>query len=186
MDNQQLDTILTLQLAVAHAGETDTAPPRLGWWRSSMCDEFGGEDLLRRLTPRTWRWGVLETARAAAIATDERLRRRAEDPENLVTLYRLGFEVDEQVGERLRDLKQREATVEEALPSLAGVTAAWSRDAFESFLRPLGDANVTATITGRRLRGVLPEDPVERARQLAAGLLPLDAQYVLPHYRIRR
>lgn len=186
MTNQQLDAILALQLAVAHAGETSTDPPRLGWWSTAMCDEFGGEDLLRRLTPRTWQWGVLETARAAAIVTDDRLRRRAEDPDNLVTLYRLGFEIDEQVGERLSELKQSESEVEEALPILAALTSAWSREAFESFLRSLGEANFTATVTGRRLRGAPPDDPVEQARQLAAALLPLEAQYILPHYRVGR
>jgi hypothetical protein len=48
-----LDEILTLQLLVAWAGEGLSDPPRLGWWRTMLVDEFGGEDLFKRLTPRT-------------------------------------------------------------------------------------------------------------------------------------
>ncbi|PKN53851.1 MAG: hypothetical protein CVU56_29675, partial [Deltaproteobacteria bacterium HGW-Deltaproteobacteria-14] len=58
-DPHTLDAVLTLQLAVAWAGEADTDPPRLPYWRTALSDPFGGEDLLRRLAPRTWRWAVL-------------------------------------------------------------------------------------------------------------------------------
>ena len=91
MTTEQLDEILKLQLTVAWAGEARTEPPRLGWWQTGMCDEFGGEDLLKRLTPRTWRWAVLETARAAAKRVDDQARSQAYNPDHLVTLYRLGF-----------------------------------------------------------------------------------------------
>ena len=37
-----------------------------------MCDEFGGEDLMKRLAPKTWSWAVLESARAAAKRVDDR------------------------------------------------------------------------------------------------------------------
>ncbi len=50
---QHLDELLELQLAVAWAGESDTEPGRLGWWRTAMCDEFGGENLMRRVGPNT-------------------------------------------------------------------------------------------------------------------------------------
>jgi hypothetical protein len=90
MTNDQLDEVLALQLSIAWAGEANTEPKRMGWWRTGMCDEFGGEDLLKRLTPRTWEWAVLESARAAATKVDDRARNRAEDPDNLITLYRLG------------------------------------------------------------------------------------------------
>ena len=77
MTDSDLDAILALQLAVAWAGEAQSSPPRLGWWRTAMCDVDGGEDLLRRLTPKTWEWGVLESCRAAARRVDDR---RAELP----------------------------------------------------------------------------------------------------------
>ena len=49
-----LDGALTAQLAVAWAGEKGEEP-RLGWWRSDLASELGGEDLFRRLLPHTWR-----------------------------------------------------------------------------------------------------------------------------------
>jgi|AntAceMinimDraft_8_1070364.scaffolds.fasta_scaffold682548_1 hypothetical protein len=48
MNNDQLDEILSLQLIIAWAGEADTEPKRLGWWRTGMCDEFGGQLLQPR------------------------------------------------------------------------------------------------------------------------------------------
>ena len=119
MTNDQLDEVLILQLAIAWAGEANTDPKRMGWWRTGMCDEFGGEDLLKRLTPKTWEWAVLESARAAAKKVDDRARNRAEDPDNLITLYRLGFEIDEQLDERLLELKQSGVPLREAFPDLA-------------------------------------------------------------------
>src|SRR5690606_38217502 len=38
MNPADLDTILTLQLAVAWAGEGETRPPRLRWWRTALND----------------------------------------------------------------------------------------------------------------------------------------------------
>jgi hypothetical protein len=66
MTNEELDGILKLQLAITWAGEGDTDPPRLGWWGTGACDEFGGVNLLERLAPRTrgsssWRRGSTAT-----------------------------------------------------------------------------------------------------------------------------
>lgn len=76
-DPAVLDEVLSLQLLVAWAGEGKTDPPRLGWWRTSLVDEFGGEDLFARLMPRTWRWAVLEAARTAARIADAEARAHA-------------------------------------------------------------------------------------------------------------
>lgn len=46
--NSVLDGILTLQLAVAWAGEAGEEP-RLRWWRTDLAGEFGGRDLFERL-----------------------------------------------------------------------------------------------------------------------------------------
>src|SRR5690349_12871798 len=74
IDSAVLDEILSLQLLVAWAGEGHTDPPRLAWWRTSLIDEFGGEDLFARLMPRTWKWAVLEAARSAARTIDAEAR----------------------------------------------------------------------------------------------------------------
>jgi hypothetical protein len=151
-----------------------------------MCDEFGGEDLLKRLTPKTWHWAVLESARAAAKRVDERARNRAEDPDNLLTLYRLGFEVDEQLDERLLELKQSGTPLSQAFPDFAELQENWSTERFEAWLTECGESSYTATATGRRLKGKAPEESCEAAKRLAAALLPLDKEYVLPHFRMGR
>jgi hypothetical protein len=182
----QLDAILELQLGVAWAGEARTEPPRLSWWQTAMVDEFAGADLLRRLTPRTWEWAALETCRAAASKVDREARAGADDPDHLVSLYRLGFELDERLDERLLELKQGETAPAEALPRLAQLLREWSRERFESWLAECGAASYTTTATGRRLKGEMPADTSEAARQLVAALLPLAESYSLPHFRLRR
>ena len=186
MNNDQLDQVLVLQLAIAWAGEANTDPPRLGWWRTGMCDEFGGEDLLKRLTPKTWKWGVFESARAAAKKVDDRARNLAEDPDNLMTLYRLGFEIDEQLDERLVELKQSPVPPNETFPELAALCETWSRERLKNWLGECGESSYSATATGRRLKGKAPEDFCDAATKLAAALLPLDKEYSLPHYRVGR
>ncbi len=186
MTNDQLDEILALQLAIAWAGEADTDPRRLGWWRTAMCDEYGGQDLLKRLTPKTWEWAALESARAAARRVDDRARNRAEDPDHLLTLYRLGFEIDEQLDARLLELKQGGVSPGTALPKLAAIYQSWSADTLTHWLGELGESGYSATAIGRRLKGSAPNDRCEVAKKLAAALLPLDTDYVLPHFRMGR
>lgn len=183
MTDEQLDAILELQLAVAWAGEADSDPPRMRWWRTGMCDEFGGEDLLKRLTPKTWEWAVFEAVRAAAKRVDERERDRADDPEHLRTLYRLGFEADEQLDERLLELKRNEVPFSKAFPNVAELSSQWSKERFERWLAALGESGYSATATGRRLTGRAPEDPCDKATRLTAALLPLAKKYPLPHFR---
>ena len=178
-----LDQILELQLGVAWAGEGDTDPPRLGWWRTALWDEYAGKDLLKRLLPRTWEWALLESVRAAARSVDERLRQRADDPDHLVTLFRLGFETDERLDDRLLELKQSGQGVAEALPALAPLLGEWSRDGFESWLGSADAHAYAVTATGRRLKGKAPADPLASARALSGALLPLEREYGLPHFR---
>ena len=186
MTNDQLDEVLVIQLVIAWAGEKSTDSPRLGWWRTEMCDEFGGQDLLKRLTPKTWQWAVLESARAAAKRVDEQARSHAEDPDHLLTLYRLGFEADEQLDERLLELKQSCVPVSEALPNLAVIFETWTAERMASWLGKLGESGYSATATGRRLKGKAPRDLSELTKKLAGAFLPLEKEYVLPHFRVGR
>jgi hypothetical protein len=50
---------LSLQLAVAWAGEAAGEPTRLGWWKSDLVDPEGGGDLFARLALRTAPWAGL-------------------------------------------------------------------------------------------------------------------------------
>lgn len=165
------------------AGEGKTEPPRLGWWRTALNDEFGGEDLFKRLTPRTWKWAVLEAARAAARKVDAEARAQAADADELVSLFRLGFELDEQVDDRLAELKRSAVEPAAALPELGTLTATWNRDAFAAWLKGLGTANVAPSSIGRRLKGEPPDDPAAAAQALVAAMAPLTDRYPATHFK---
>ena len=178
-----LNTILALQILVAWAGEAGD-PPRLGWWRTDMVSEYGGEDLFKRLLPNTWKWATLQSVREAAIRTDADSRREAHDADTLVSLFGLGAETDRQLDERLSDLVRAEQDPTDALPFLAQwIGQPFDRAAFEAWLQQSGEPATTAAPVGRRLKGSLPEDVDTAVRSLVAALVPLSAAYPLPHYR---
>ncbi len=179
-----IDHLLKLQLVVAWAGEADTDPSRLGWWRTSMTDEYGGEDLLRRLTPKTWQWATLEVARAAAKKVDAQRRAHGDDPDRIISLYRFGFDVDERLDDRLLQLKQSGQSPVETFSELEELMAEWSDDAFSAWVGRQEEAAYTTTATGRRLRGEMPESLSDRALRLVSALLPLADHYPLPYFRL--
>jgi hypothetical protein len=177
-----IDTALTSQLVVAWAGETGEER-RLGWWRSDLASEYGGEDLFRRLLPSTWRWAALQGARQAARRVDAELRRRDYEPDRIVSLFSLGFELDERIEERLADLKRSGHTPDEALPGLAVIGDGWHPESFWHWVAGHGEAGGTASPVGRRLSGSLPATVGQQARRLVAGLGPAAESYPLPHFR---
>lgn len=178
-----LDTVLTLQLIVAWAGEAGD-PPRLGWWRTDMVSEYGGEDLFRRLLPNTWRWATLQAAREAARRTDAESRREAHDADALMSLFGLGVEADRRLDERLTDLSRAGQHPTGALPGLAEwIDEPFDRDAFAAWLQQQGEPATAASPVGRRLKGGPPSDIAVAARSLAAALLPLGGAYPLPHFQ---
>jgi hypothetical protein len=185
MTAYEIDKILELQLAVAWAGET-TEPPRLAWWKTAMADEYGGEDLLRRLTPKTWQWAALECCRAAAKRLDEAARSAADDPDNLISLYRFGFEVDERLDDRLLEHKQSGQQLKDIFPELAELLSGWAPERFEAWLQKYGSQTYTTTATGRRLGTDLPKDFPRAAAQLTAALQPIADKYPLPYFRVSR
>ena len=179
----QLDTVLAGQLAVAWAGEAGEAP-RMRWWRTDLANEFGGEDLFARLLPHTWRWAVLEGALEAAKRRVEEIRSQAADTYRLITLFRLGFEIDEHLEGRLADLKRTESDPRVALPVLAKLIGeAWSKEAFVQWLNQHGEAGVVTAPVGRRIKGDPPERLEQQAHALIAALNPLPDSYPMPHYR---
>jgi hypothetical protein len=179
----EIDFLLTAQLAVAWAGESGEEP-RLGWWRSDLVSEYGGEDLFQRLLPHTWRWAVLQAACEAARRCDAESRARHHNPDEIVSLYCLGFETDERIDERLQHLKRSGLPPEEALPSLAKlVTRSWDKAAFTKWLQTHGQPSFVAEPIGRRIKGEPPPQLTELAGQLLAALGPSAESYPLPHYR---
>lgn len=177
-----LDEALCAQFVVAWAGEGGEEP-RLGWWRSDLVSEYGGEDLFARLMPATWRWAVLQAVRETARRRDAELRRQDHDPDRIVSLYSLGFEFDERLEERLRDLKATGKSPTEALPGLSIITEGWRPATFWDWVGGHGTSDPVTAPVGRRLKGAVPSGLDHLVRKLVAGLAPAADAYPLPHFR---
>lgn len=178
-----LDFVLTAQLAIAWAGE-DGEEPRAGWWRTDLHSEFGGEDLFRRLLPHSSEWAVFQAMREVARRNDAELREEAHDADQIVSLYCLGFEIDERVEERLSDLKRAGSAPTTALPSLKeAISDEWNPAQFVEWLDGHGSVDFTIVPAGRRLKGKLPESLELTVSNLLAGFKPLTDSYPLPHFR---
>ena len=105
-----LDTILATQVTIAWAGEGRCSPRRLGWWDTQdLIDQSGGGDLFARLLPQTYAWASIEAVREAATRTDAKARNKMAAPDRMRTLFFLGFEIDEQLSDRLAFLKRSRA-----------------------------------------------------------------------------
>jgi hypothetical protein len=183
LPQSSIDAALTAQLAVAWAGEGGENR-RLGWWRSDLVSEFSGEDLFRRLLPHSWQWAVLQGAREAARIKDAERRVQDHDPDQILSLYHLGFEIDERIEDRLQCLKDSGAPPREALPGLADVIESdWNHDHFLDWAQGHGEVETTVTPAGRRLKGRSSESLEQLVRRFVAALAPLGDAYPLPHVR---
>lgn len=182
---EHVDRILALQFTVAWAGEGRCQPKRLGWWETDLIDEAGGGDFFARLTPRTHAWAALEAAREAARRVDEKARKKMAGPDAMRTLFFLGFDLDEQLTDRLAAHKREGRTPADALPLPIKLTANFSKEALASSLTADGTEPHTVVPGGRQLRGSPPEDPALLVRRLAAGLIPFSEQYPLPFFKVK-
>jgi hypothetical protein len=178
-----LDAVLALQLTVAWAGEGRCSPRRLGWWETDLIDEAAGGDLFQRLMPHTHAWAALEAAREAGLRVDAKARVKMAAPDLMRTIFFLGFELDEQIGDRLATLKRGGRTPAEALPLPLPLTAELSQEKLTAKLQG-GDAAFTVVPGGRQLDGARPGAPEAMVRRLAAALIPLTDHYPLPFYKI--
>ena len=181
--DEHLDIILSLQLAVAWAGESESDPPRLGWWRTALFDEYGGEDLFKRLTPLTYRWAVFQCLLEAAQRTDEAARKKSAEPDRVVSLFRFGFGLDELLADRLQELKRSHPEPLVALPELGAlVTEAWASERLEAWLQAKADVKFEKVPFGRRIKAPLPKSPKDAALQLASALVPFHQDYPFVHF----
>lgn len=193
VSTRTLDQILALQFLVAWAGEGQSEPRRLGWWRTDVVDELGGGDFFQRLAPRTHRWAALEAARRAAMLADRKARSHMADPDAVRTLFFWGFDLDEQLTERLRDLKLfegedlRRLDPREALPFPADLRPGdrFDRAKLEQALQARApEAGFQVLPAGRQVKGDRPEDPAQAAKRLAACLVPLGGTYAPSYFRL--
>lgn len=191
----QIDALLTLQLAVAWAGEAGLDNPRMGWWATQLDEAFGGHDLFERLLPRTAIWAALIAARAAARRVEDLRRSDAIAADTrIATLFHLGTAIDEQLDDRLRDLTRVGRRPLEALPGLTAVLgpdnpeaplerAPFDRDAFAAWCAGFGDGRHNASPLGRK---VAVADPPVLAERLVAALCPLHARWPMPYAELKR
>ena len=181
----EIDQLLSAQLIVAWAGEQGNEEERrLQWWRTDLLSEFGGRNLLSRLLPRTGEWAVLQAVREAARRTDQSAREQVHDSDLLISLYRLGFEVDERIDERLQELKRTGKPPTEALPSLRPMlNEPWTEQAFIDWVEGHGKGEFTITASGRRLKGQLPSSLDIIRRRLVSALMPIADDYPLPYFK---
>jgi hypothetical protein len=178
----EIDFVLSVQFTIGWAGEGGEEP-RLGWWRTDLASEFGGVDLFRTLLPSTWEWAVLESVREAARRHDAACRSKDHNADRIISLFNLGFELDERIEERLHELKGSNRTPKECLPLLSTTDQNWDRSRFEQWIATHGDVTFTAAPVGRRLKGDPPTSPKLLVTALVAALTPLGHEYPLPHFR---
>lgn len=181
--SSEIDQILTAQLVVAWAGEYGESP-RLKWWQTDLVSEFGGQDLFQELLPSTWEWAALQSVREAARRCDAELRQSDNDPDLILSLFHLGFAIDERTDERLLDFKRSGVAPVVALPGLKEVlTPNFHADQFGDWVQGHGKCDTVPAPIGRRLKGEPPESPDLLVNRLVAACWPLSDKYPLPHFR---
>jgi hypothetical protein len=181
--DETLDAILAVQVTIGWAGEGRCSPRRLGWWDTDLIDEAGGGDLFARLLPQTHAWASLEAVREAARRVDAKARAKMANPDTLRTLFFLGFEVDEQLGDRLATHKRGRRAPAEVLPLALALNADFSKDALAAALGG-GDVAFNTVPNGRQLKGKAPTAPDAVVKRLASALVPFAEQYPLPFFQL--
>jgi hypothetical protein len=105
------------------------------------------------------------------------------DPDKMRTLFFLGFELDEQLGDRFAAHKRGGQAPEKVLPLAVPLTAALSKDQLVTALQG-GDVAFTTVPNARQMKGALPASPEALVKRLAAALVPLIDQYPLPFFKL--
>lgn len=183
MTDDVLDTILAIQFAVAWAGEGRCSPRRLGFWDTDLVDEAGGGDFFARLLPQTHAWASLEAVREAGRRVDARARAKMADPDKLRTIFFLGFELDEQLADRITQLKQGRKAPMDCLSFPIRLTDDFNKEAFSEAVH-VPSVSFTVVPGGRQLKGSMPDGAVTMVRNVAGALVPLTDQYPLPFYKV--
>jgi hypothetical protein len=184
LDRKQLDALLTLQLSVAWAGEGRCEPARFGWWDTALVDEYDGLDLLTRLLPETGEWAALEVVRLVARQVDDEAREKAASPDDVRSIYHLGFALDEQLDDRLAEHKRSGKKPTEALPGLIGFDEEWRAGMWKAWLekQEIAPSDFRVEPGGRLVRNAesgMP--PLQLVRALVGALHDPSETYPAPH-----
>lgn len=182
---EELDVVLMLQCLVSWAGEGLTDPPRLNWWSTQLLDEWGGEDLFKRLFPKTSEWALLEATRKVAIQIDRQKRLNLAQSDRVCTLFFWGFGIDEKLEERLLLHKQNCSQPYDVLNFPLDLQEDFEEKAFKEAIQSL-DSEISFRIVpeGREMRGTIPKSIAHAAKNLVSGLIPLTDKYPMPFYRV--
>ena len=105
------------------------------------------------------------------------------DPDKMRTLYFLGFEVDEQLGNRLAAHKRSGRAPAKVLPLPVPLTAEFSKEKLVSAISG-SDVAFKTVPNGREMKGPRPDAPDALVKRLVAALVPLAEQYPLPFYAL--
>jgi hypothetical protein len=105
------------------------------------------------------------------------------DPDKMRTLFFLGFELDERLGDRLHALKVAGRPPVEALSLPLPLTADFSKEKLSAALGG-GDVPFTVVPGGRQLKGKRPDAPEAVVARLASALMPFADQYPLPYFKL--
>ena len=137
-----------------------------------------------RCSPRRLGWWETDLVAEAGGGDRDRLR----------TLFFLGIELDEQLGDRLGALKRAGRPPAEALALPLGLGDEFSPEAFaaavlsgaedDSHAATAGAASFTTVPNGRQMKGAPPATPEVLVRRLAAALVPLAADYPMPFFSV--
>jgi len=187
LSRKELDHILCLQFTLAWAGETpaeEDDDERLRWWNTDLLHPDAGMELFNQLFPKTAPWAALCSAREAARRTDHKAREGAADAGDFLSLFSLGFAVDEQLDERIAELRRTGRPPNEALPGLFSMTLPLDRAALTVCLSRSG-ARWQLSPNGRRLTGAPPDSLTEAVDHLASAIRTLPSTWMAPHYRLR-
>jgi hypothetical protein len=111
---------------------------------------------------------------------DAECRDKLSASDRVQTLFHLGFEIDEQLCDRVAEHRRHRRSPADVLGDGLAVGGAWSPEAFARRLAAFGAPKVEVTTGGRRVKAKKLA-PLEAARQLAAALLPLSERYPLPY-----
>lgn len=179
-----LDAILAVQITVAWAGEGRCQPKRLGWWDTDLIDAEGGGDFFARLLPQTAKWAALEAAREAARRVDEKARLKMATPDDARTIFFLGFEIDEQIGDRLAALKREGHSPVEVLRLPVSLGSAFDREGVAKALGGEAAPAFTVVPGGRKMKSAMPGAPNEAVCALAAALVPFAEHYPVPFFSL--
>lgn len=185
LSQDELDLLLSLQFSVAWAGEGKCEPTRHGWWQTALVDEFDGLDLLQRIAPRTAPWAALEAVRRVATHIDAQTRTHAQHSDSILTIFHLGFDIDELLHERLKELKLELVPPKDALPGLIGLTDDWTASTWSNWLSSQKIASTPFEITpgGRFVSTTrkVTNAPVTLVKHLIGALHTPSTNYPTPH-----